>query len=400
MISGMNRREFIQQAAAGAAILSSAGGLSAQAAPGKLKVAIIGRTGRGNYGHNLDVAWAHPDDVQIVAIADENEAGRNQAAERLSVTRRYADYREMLAKEKPHIVCVAPRWPDCHREMAVACAEAGCHVLLEKPMCRSLDEADEMVAAFEKRGLKLAMAHQTRYSPTLDKIREFIAAGKLGEVVEIRGRGKEDHRGGGEDLMVLGVHIMDLMRALAGDPLWCSARVLADGKLVTREHVKDGNEGIGLIAGDEIHASYRFDKGVMGYFSTRRSKDGAGARYGVQIFGTKGVMAMTMSALPTVKLLESVTWTAEPGGPGWTVFASTTEPEPAKEAFGNRLIVDDLMRAIRTGAQPKCGVRDGRWTIEMIMAAYESHRLNKPVDLPLENRKHPLTRIQSSSPVQ
>jgi len=391
MIGGMNRREFIQQAAAGAAILSSTGRLSAQTASDKLKVAVIGRTGRGNYGHNLDVVWKHFDQVRIVAVADEDEAGRRQAAERLGVTRQYADYREMLAKEKPHIVSIAPRWPDCHREMALACAEAGCHVLLEKPMCRSLDEADEIVAAFDRRGLKLAMAHQTRYSPTLDKIREFIDAGKLGDIVEIRGRGKEDHRGGGEDLMVLGVHIMDLMRALAGDPRWCSARVLADSRLVTREDVRDGNEGIGPIAGDEIHATYRFDKGIMGYFSTRRSKDGAVARYGVQIFGTKGVLAMTMSALPTVKVLESVTWSPEPGGPNWTVFASTTEPEPAKEAFGNRLIVEDLIRAIQTGGQTQCGPRDGRWTIEMIMAAYESHRLNRPVDLPLENRKHPLS---------
>ncbi|HOQ87527.1 MAG TPA: gfo/Idh/MocA family oxidoreductase, partial [Phycisphaerae bacterium] len=84
-------------------------------------------------------------------------------------------------------------------------------------------------------------------------------------------------------------------------------------------------------------------------------------------------------------------WSPEPGGPNWTVFASTTEPEPAKEAFGNRLIVEDLIRAIQTGGQTQCGPRDGRWTIEMIMAAYESHRLNRPVDLPLENRKHPLS---------
>jgi predicted dehydrogenase len=326
-----------------------------------------------------------------VAVADVDEKGRAEAAGRLGVSRTYADYREMLAKERPQILVVAPRWPDCHREMVLACAEADCHVFCEKPMCRSLDEADEIVTAVEKRGLKLAMAHQTRYSPTLDKIRDLIGSGKLGDVVEIRGRGKEDHRGGGEDLMVLGVHIMDLMRAVAGsDPQWVSARVLAEGQFVTKQHVREGNEGIGLIAGDEIHAAYRFANGIMGYFSTRRSRDGAGARYGIQVFGTKGVLAMTMSALPTVRLLESPTWTPEANSPGWTVFASTTESELDKEALGNRLIAEDLIRAIETDTATKCGPRDGRWTLEMIMGAYESHRLNKPVTLPLENRRHPL----------
>lgn len=367
-------------------------GAPVAASGGKYRVAIIGRTGRGNYGHNLDVVWKGIDRAEIVAVADEDAKGRAEAAARLGLTRTYADYREMLAKEKPQIVTVAARWPDCHREMVLACAEAGCHVLCEKPICRSLEEADEIVTAMEKRGLKLAMAHQTRYSPTLGKIRDLIASGKLGDIVEIRGRGKEDHRGGGEDLMVLGVHIMDLMRAIAGaDPQWCSARVLADGKLAAAKDTREGNEGIGPLAGDEIHASYRFPSGIMGYFSTRRSRDGAGARYGVQVFGTKGVLAMGMSALPTVKLLESVSWAPEPNGPDWTVFASTTEPEPAKEAFGNKLIVEDLIRAIDTDGKTLCGPRDGRWTLEMIMGIYESHRLDRPVELPLQNRRHPLT---------
>lgn len=388
----MNRREFIQTAAAGATIVSTGRAVSAQAnSDVQYRVAIIGRTGRGDYGHRLDVVWKDIPQVQIVAVADEDEKGRAEAAKRLGISRTYGDYREMLANEKPQIVTIAARWPDCHREMALACADAGCHVLCEKPIARSLEEADDIVNAFEKRGLKLAMAHQTHYSPTLAKIRDLIAAGRLGDIVEIRGRGKEDHRGGGEDLMVLGVHIMDLMRAIAGtDPQWCSACVLVEGKPAARNDVHDGNEGIGPIAGDEIHATYRFPNGIMGYFSTRRSRDGAGARYGVQVFGTKGVLSMTMSALPTVHLLESPSWTPVPNGADWTVFASTTEPEPAKEALGNRLIAQDLIRAIQSNTQPDCSARDGRWAIEMIMGAYESHRLHRPVDLPIENRRHPL----------
>ena len=54
----------------------------------------------------------------------------------------------MLEKERPQIVSVAPRWLDCHRDMVLACAEHGCHVFLEKPMCQDLEQADEMIAAY------------------------------------------------------------------------------------------------------------------------------------------------------------------------------------------------------------------------------------------------------------
>ncbi len=394
------RRTFLQWTGAGLAGLGlTRGGLARPEAaqPGrKLRVAVIGRTGRGDYGHHLDVVWKSFEQAEIVAVADESEKGRADAAARLGISRTYADYREMLAKEKPQIVSIAPRQPDCHRDMALACAEAGCHVFLEKPMCRSLVEADEIVAAFEKNGLKAAMAHQTHYGPALDRVREIIAQGRIGDLVEIRGRGKEEvSRGGGEDLIVLGVHVLDLMRVLAGDPENCSARVLADGKPVTRANVREDREGLGPIAGDEMHISYRFDKGVMGYFSTRRSRDGAGSRYGVQIFGTKGVLSMGMGAAPTVSLLESLTWVPPEADPtkasGVNVVFADNRPEPAKEALGNQLIVADLLHAIESNTQPKCNARDGRWTIEMIMAAYESQRLNMTVPLPLKERRHPLT---------
>jgi predicted dehydrogenase len=395
------RRSFLRWTGAGLAGLSLTSSTRAQAQTAstgrKFRVGVIGRTGRGDYGHNLDVVWKGVEQAEIVAVADESEKGRADAAARLGISRTYADYHEMLAKERPQIVSIAPRQPDCHRDMAIACAEVGCHVFLEKPMCRSLIEADEIVAAFDKKNLKLAMAHQTHYGPALDRVREIIAQGRIGDLVEIRGRGKEEmSRGGGEDLIVLGVHILDLMRVLAGDPQDCSARVLADGKPVTRANVRQDREGLGPIAGDEIHISYRFDKGVMGYFSTRRSRDGAGARYGVQIYGTKGVLAMGMGAAPTVSLLEALTWAPSAGEPPWanglTFPFVDSRPEPAKEALGNQLIAADLIHAIETNTQPKCNARDGRWTIEMIMAAYESQRLNTCVSLPLKSREHPLTR--------
>ena len=114
--------------------------------------------------------------------------------------------------------------------MILACAERGIHVFCEKPLAPDLAACDAIVAACERSHVKLAIAFQTRYSPRYERAKELIRSGAIGEVLEIRGRGKEDRRGGGEDLLVLGPHIMDLFRDLLGEPAWCFARVTEQGR--------------------------------------------------------------------------------------------------------------------------------------------------------------------------
>jgi len=394
----MKRREFIKNTALGVAALAAGPRHHADAQGSKYRVAVIGRTGQGNYGHGLDVVWNDVDQVQVVAVADQDPKGRTEAATRLKAPRAYADYRRMLEKERPQIVSVAPRWLDCHRDMVLACAEFGCHVFLEKAMCQTLKQADEIITALEKHNLKLAIAHQTRYSPALQYVHEVIAEDKLGDIVELRGRGKEDRRSGGEDLMVLGTHIMDLMRFFAGDPQWCFAHLRDGGKSVTKNNVRDGAEGIGLLAGDEIHAMYRFDGTAMGYFSTQRARYGASKRFGLQIYGTKGILTMTTSAVPEIWFVEDPSWQPGCSRAQWKRISSAgiDKPEPLSEShhhFGNHLIALDLIRAIETDTQPKGSMYDGRAALEMILAVYESHRLNAPVALPLKNRRHPLSML-------
>ena len=115
-----------------------------------------------------------------------------------------------------------------------------------------------MVAACEKHHVKCAIAHQTRYSPRLKVVKQLIADGKLGDLIELRGRGKEDARGGGQDLMVLGTHILDLMRLLVGDARWCFARIWQDGKKALAGDVRQGGEGMGPIQGDKHRGHVRF----------------------------------------------------------------------------------------------------------------------------------------------
>ncbi|MCH2582185.1 MAG: Gfo/Idh/MocA family oxidoreductase, partial [Planctomycetes bacterium] len=144
----------------------------------KYRIGIIGRSGRGDYGHGLDEVWKNVPEAEVVGIADENPAGLKARADRLGIKARYGDYRKMLAAETPDIVSVAPRWPDCHHDMVLACAEHGASVFLEKPMCRTLAEADSMVRACEEKHVKLAIAHQTRYSPRIKTVQKLIKDGK------------------------------------------------------------------------------------------------------------------------------------------------------------------------------------------------------------------------------
>jgi predicted dehydrogenase len=359
------------------------------------RVAVIGRTGKGNYGHGLDLVWQQLDNVEIVAVADEDDKGRAAAAQRLGARHAYPDYRVMLEKERPQIVSIADRWLDKHRDIVLACARGGANIFLEKPLCRTLVEADEMVAACERHHVKLAIAHQTRYSPRLHRVRELIGSGRLGDLLELRARGKEDGRGGGQDLMVLGTHLMDLMRLLAGDARWCFARVWQNGKPVLKGDVRDGGEGMGPVAGDHLSVTYGFDHGVEGYFSTHKARHGAAARFGLQVYGSKGVIQLTTGSLPAVYLLEDSSWFPGQSKAVWQPITSAGlgKPEPLSDGGlgqGNLWIVKDLIEAIEQDRQPLGSIYDGRAALEMILAVYESHRLKRAVDFPLVNRQHPL----------
>jgi predicted dehydrogenase len=360
----------------------------------KYRVAVIGRTGKGNYGHGLDVVWLNNERAEIVAVADEDEKGRTAAATRLKAPKAYADYRAMLAKEKPQLVSIGDRYLDSHCDTVIACAEAGASIFLEKPLCRNLQEADEMVAACEKHHVKCAIAHQTRHSPRIKVVKQLIAEAKLGELLEIRARGKEDARGGGQDLMVLGTHLFDLMRLFAGDARWCFSRIWQDGKKALPGDVRQGGEGMGAIQGDRIAATYGFDKGVTATFGTHKAKDGVGQRFALLLFGSKGVIHMQTGSLPPVYFLDDPSWM--PGAKAaWQPITSAGvgQPEPLKDTgmdLSNKLIVADLMDAIEKDRQPLGSIYDARASLEMILAVYESHKLEKPVDLPMKNRRHPL----------
>ena len=233
---------------------------------------MIGHTGHGNYGHGLDTVWNAFEFVEVAAVADPDDAGRAKAMQANGAKNGYRDYREMLEKEKPDVVSIGPRWMDQRVEMVTAAAEAGAHIYLEKAFARDLAEADQMVSVVQKNNVKLQIAHQMRGSPFARGVKDLLDRGDLGTIQEVRIRGKEDRRAGGEDLMVLGSHVCDLARMFLGDPKWVFAHVTQDGAEMAAGHVREATESLGPIAGNQIAAMFGFGNGVHAYFGSKVSE--------------------------------------------------------------------------------------------------------------------------------
>jgi len=351
----------------------------------KHRVVIIGHTGRGNYGHGWEMSWIGIPNVEVAAVADPDDEGRTAARRRCGAGRDYRDYREMIAREKPDIVTICPRWCDQRVEMVTAAAAAGAHILVEKPLAQSLQDADAIVRVTETAGVKVQVGHTARAMDVTARTRDLLRSGQLGRLLEIRARGKEDRRAGGEDLIVLGSHCFDLMRYFAGDPLWVFAHVSEKGREVDSGMMRQAGEPVGAVGGDNIAAMYLFPHGVHGYFSSMLSEDRSGRRFGVTLAGTKGIAFVPLSAVPGEEpwILRSPAWVPEKGE-SWERIRYGARPATREET--NRLMALDLLQAIEGHREPLCSARDGRWTVEMAAAVYQSQQSGTRAPFPLRNR--------------
>jgi predicted dehydrogenase len=290
----------------------------------------------------------------------------------------------MILKEKPDIVTICPRWCDKRLEMVTAAAEAGAHMIIEKPLAASLDEARRVAAIIGARRVKAAVGHTARAMSVTAAVRRMLEAGELGDLMEIRGRGKEDKRAGGEDLIVLGTHVFDLMRYYAGNPKWVFAHVTERGRELDRSMMRPASEPVGRVGGTDIAAMFLFEGGVHGYFASKVSDVTTGRRFGLTLAGSKGWTHVPLSNVPSLSpyLLRSAAWVPEKGEPWERVdYAPGTLP-PTREAT-NHLTGIDLIEAIETDREPLCSARDGLWTLEMVEAIYSSQVSGKRVDFPV-----------------
>jgi len=393
----MHRRRFLTAtAAAGLAVAARAA-----ETPQKTRVAVIGHTGRGNFGHGLDTMWLELPEVDVVGVADADEKGLAGAVKKLGLTRGFADYRAMLAEVKPDIAAIGMRHVDQHRDATLAAVNAGVRgIYIEKPFCRTLAEADEIVAACDQAQVKLAIAHRNRWHPVLPTIARLVEEGAIGRLLELRARGKEDARGGALDLWVLGSHLLNLVNYFGGRPLACSASVLQAGRPLVRADLQDGAEGLGLLAGNAVHARFEMERGVPAFFDSVQNAGEKESGFGLQVIGTKGIIDLRIDADPLAHFLAGSPFRPVKEPRAWVPISSSGIGQPespadiGKQVMRHLVGARDLIAAMREDRQPLCSAHDGRTIVEMITAVFESHRLGgQRVAFPLETRENPLTKL-------
>ena len=366
----------------------------------RLRVAVIGRTDRGDWGHAIDELWADAQQpfarTQLLAVADESQAGLLKAAARLSLDASpdvaFRDWQKMLTTVRPDIVAICMRQIDCHAEMAIAAAAAGAKgIFMEKPFVQTRAQADAVIAACQKANTKLSLALVNRHSPAYAAARDLIEDGRIGRVLELRGRGKEDARGGGEDLWVLGCHVLDMMVDLGGTPQWCEAAVTLGGRAITKADAVAGPEGIGLIAGDSLNAVFGLADGPIGFFSSVREAGLKQPNFGLTVVGTKGAIHIRPDQVPHAYLREAPLWRVDkefswrpigPEGLGMEVAAGDPDRQTQRVHWAH-LATTDLIDAISADREPETGMYAGRTVVEMTAAIYESALSGTRIEWPL-----------------
>ena len=271
----------------------------------KLKVAVIGNGGIS--GVHLRGYSLNPD-VEIYALCDINEERLNRRGDEYHVdpARRFTDVNEMLAA-CPEIEAVSVcTWNAAHAQCAIAALNAGKHVLCEKPMAMTVEEAEAMQAAAEKNNKLLMIGFVRRFGNDCAIMKDFIDNGYFGDIyyakaTYLRRKGcpggwfGDKARSGGGPLIDLGVHIIDLCRYLMGNPKPVSVYGATFNKLGNRSNIKSKagyvsqtKENADIFNVEDLAtAMIRFDNGsvlqIEASFSLNIEKD-----EGVlQFFGTK-----------------------------------------------------------------------------------------------------------------
>lgn len=193
-----------------------------------MKKVNIGVIGAGSISEIHLNSYVRNPEVNLYAICDLNEErAKNKAAAR-GAQKVFTDYHELLADPEIDAVSICT-WNNSHAEISIAAVEAGKHVLVEKPLCRTVAEAERIQQAVKKSGKVLQVGFVRRYGSNTDILQRFINAGELGDIYYAKatclrrlgnpgGWFADKERSGGGPLIDLGVHIIDLCWYLMGKP--------------------------------------------------------------------------------------------------------------------------------------------------------------------------------------
>ncbi len=381
----------------GSTAWASAHSLRAADGP-RLKAAIIGHTGAGDYGHGIELVFKDMADVAVVAVADPNDAGRAIAKAACGAARDYADYRAMLEKEKPDLVAIGPRWATAHHVMSMAALQSGAHLYLEKPFTITLAEADDILRLAKQKNLRIAVAHVARMAPSVQRLDKALREGLIGDVLEIHTVGKMGSRAGGQDMMVLGLHVFDLARLFAGEVQWCQARMRHQGKVPTIADAKESpSDKVGPVVGDDIFASFAMDSGVNVTFRSRVGLEKAAGPFGMEIIGTSGVVRLNSGFAPTISILTNPNRAATTRTESWKDWTGGVDPatEAAFEGLtgydaSHRRVVRDWLQAIDEKREPLGSGERAMKAIEMAHGVFQAGISGQRIEFPLVKRTHPL----------
>jgi predicted dehydrogenase len=288
----------------------------------------------------------------------------------------YTDYHDML--QRPDIDVVNICTPSgMHAQMAIDAANAGKHVLVEKPMALSLDDADRMIAAARANHVKLCVSFQNRYNPPIQDLQAVVQSGKLGKLrlanVTVRWyRTQEYYEDGwhgtwamdGGALMNQSIHHVDALVWLMGEPL---ESVFAYSATLAHR----------MEAEDTIVAVLRFASGALASIEASTITFPTDLEGSITFLGETGTVKVGGVALNRKEL-----WKIDGELDQEADILNTNQADPMN-VYGTShpRVFADMVAAIREGREPFINGEQGRGALQAVLAIYESARTGQPVYL-------------------
>ena len=319
-------------------------------------------------------------EARVVGVYSRSADRARLFAARHAVPRWYTDLDEAIEKSGCEIVDVCI--PNVlHHRATLAAARAGRHVIVEKPLCMTLEQADEMIAVCREHGRKLMYAEELCFAPKYERVRQLVGEGAVGEIYMLKQLEKHsgphsdwfwdvDQSGGGV-LMDMGCHAFAWFRwMLGGNPVVKSVWATMD---TVRHKARTRGE-------DNAVCVVEFEGGVIGLAEDGWAKPG-GMDDRIEVYGTTGVSFADLfrgSSAATYSE-QGYGYAAEKAGltQGWTY---TMFEEVFNQGYPHEL--RHFIECVRSGATPLVTGEDGRAVLEIICAAYASARSGAKVPLP------------------
>jgi len=320
-------------------------------------------------------------EFSLVALADVHP-GKVAALAGSFGGRAYLDHREMLEKEKPDLVHVLTP-SGSHASIALDAMESCENVLVEKPMALSLADADAMIGKAERLGRRLFVVKQNRYNLPVVKLREALERGRFGRLtlgaIRVRWCRRQDYydqdayRGtwaqDGGVLTNQASHHLDMLQWMFGDV----DEVFA---MTARQLVRIEAEDTGV-------AVVRFAGGAVGTIEATTAARPADIEASISVLGEHGVVEIGGFALNEMKR-----WTFESAEEEDEAVVSVFRASPPDVyGFGHREYLAGVARTIACGGAPEIDGREGRKSLELIVAIYESAETNGPVKYPFTPKR-------------